>query len=249
MNKIIQLYKMFLFYKGREKREKEETDTDDDDTDAVPDLLSTYIKSLQSKEYDPLPPADLEKYLREYQKTHNLEIKKKIAKSFLRLVSKIAFKYEKQNTIEMMDLIQSGNERLLKCIEAFNPDNEKGTTFYSYVSWSLDRTMVHDLYEEQKKPRCIPLDYTYPSGDSIADLTPSKLVTEEDAERNYMMEQLDKKLRPDQKMVLYHWIYNEKYRSGTAKFKKNRSMTQARFDIIGDQIKNKAEGVGLCPKN
>lgn len=249
MNKIIQLYKMFLFYKGREKREKEETDADDDDKDAVPELLSTYIKSLESKEYDPLPPEDLEKYLREYQKTHNLEIKKKIAKSFLRLVNKIAFKYGQQNTIEMMDLIQSGNERLLKCIEAFDPDNEKGTTFYSYVAWSLDRTMVHDLYEEQKKPKCIPLDYTYPSGDSIADLTPSKLVTEEDAERNYMMEQLDKNLSPDQKMLMYHWMYNEKYRAGTNKLKKNKIMTQSQIDFIGDEIRNVAEEIGLCPKN
>lgn len=78
------------------------------------------------------------------------KIKAKLINSNLRLVINIAKKY-KDNGIPLIDLIQEGNEGLMKGVERFDP--EKGFRLSTYVTWWIKQAIRCHLTESSRTVR------------------------------------------------------------------------------------------------
>ncbi|MCS6905745.1 MAG: RNA polymerase sigma factor RpoD/SigA [Bacteroidia bacterium] len=100
-------------------------------------LFRSYCKEL--KKY-PLLTAEEERELAMQVRKGNKEARNKLINSNLRLVLKIARKYEyaiqcviRIPILSLMDLIQAGNKGLIRAVEKFDP--EQGRRLTTYASW------------------------------------------------------------------------------------------------------------------
>jgi len=78
------------------------------------------------------------------------KIRAKLINSNLRLVVNIAKKY-RDNGIPLIDLIQEGNEGLMKGVERFDP--EKGFRLSTYVTWWIKQAIRCHLTESSRTVR------------------------------------------------------------------------------------------------
>lgn len=99
------------------------------------DSVKTYLKEIGNL---PLLTAEEEKTLaREYHEG-NQESYKKLIEHNLRLVVSIA-KHYRTSEVAFLDLIQDGNEGLIKAAEKFNPD--LGFRFSTYATWWIEQAI------------------------------------------------------------------------------------------------------------
>lgn len=117
------------------------SDVDMGDSFFTDDTLKQYLKEIGKF---PLLSLEEERQLfLEYKKTSDLEIRKKIINSNLRLVVKIARQYNistKGFKIELLDLIQEGNEGLMKAVDRF--DITLGNRFATYAGWWIKSSIL-----------------------------------------------------------------------------------------------------------
>ena len=81
---------------------------------------------------------------KKYLKFHDITARNKLIESNLRLVMKSAMKY-KGRGVDILDLIQEGNEGLIKAAERF--DYRKGYRFTTYASWWVLQGIRHMVME------------------------------------------------------------------------------------------------------
>lgn len=93
----------------------------------------------------------------EYLVTKNHKIREKLINSNLKLVVSIAKHYNhktKLNSVEFLDLIQDGNEGLMKAIEKY--DVSLGYRFSTYASWWIRQVIVRS-FSAVSRPVRIPV--------------------------------------------------------------------------------------------
>ena len=108
------------------------------------DETTTYFNTISKI---PLLTAEEEyKLLREYNKTHNPELREKLINSNLRLVVHIAKKYNKMTGLTIMDLIQYGNIGLMTAIEKYDVNTKyKLSTYATYwIRQAILRGIAND---------------------------------------------------------------------------------------------------------
>jgi len=109
-------------------------------------LLSMYLEELRF----PLLTREEEVELSRRIKAGDRKAFDKLVNHNLKLVVKIANKY-KNKGLPVLDLIQAGNEGLIKAAERF--DGEKGYKFSTYATWWIKQTIVRTLGETSRNIR------------------------------------------------------------------------------------------------
>ncbi len=115
------------------------------------DLLRIYQKDITS-----FVPLDQQEILRLIPKAKKGDqyATDRITNSVLRLVFKIAGEYYRKNTHNSLpDLIQVGNEGVLKAIQKYKA--KKGTRFTSYAAYWI-RAEIFNSLREQRYPMSVP---------------------------------------------------------------------------------------------
>ena len=108
-----------------------------DDSFSGSDSIRDYLKEITKY---PLLTAEEELELTtKYKETHDIEVKKKIVTHNLRLVVNIAKKFVSQNA-ELLDLIQEGNQGLMRAVDSFEP--ELGYKFSTYATWWIKQAVT-----------------------------------------------------------------------------------------------------------
>ncbi len=113
------------------------------------DSVEMYLKEIGKV---PPPTADQEKELAKRIEQGDLEAKKKLIRSNLRLVVSIAKKYiDRSPNLTLLDLIQEGNLGLIRAVEKF--DWRKGFKFSTYATWWIRQAITRSLADEGRTIR------------------------------------------------------------------------------------------------
>jgi RNA polymerase sigma factor (sigma-70 family) len=108
------------------------------------DLLKYYLKDV--KNY-PLLTAQEEKELTKKMREGDNKARSKLIESNLRLVIKIAKKYQGQG-LELVDLIEEGNIGLIKAVDKFEPDIN--CRFSTYATWWIKQAVERAIINQTR---------------------------------------------------------------------------------------------------
>ena len=116
-------------------------------TVAVDDPVRMYLKEIGKV---PLLSAEEEIELAKRMEEGDLEAKKKLSESNLRLVVSIAKRYVGRGML-FLDLIQEGNLGLIKAVEKF--DYRKGYKFSTYATWWIRQAITRAIADQARTIR------------------------------------------------------------------------------------------------
>lgn len=136
---------------ANEETEELVLETKDDFTgyDAKKTLDATHMY-LGEIGYAPLLSAEEEIYYARRVIDGDVEAKKRMIESNLRLVVKIARRYLNRG-LTLLDLIEEGNLGLIRAVEKFDP--EKGFRFSTYGTWWIRQTIERALMNQTRTIR------------------------------------------------------------------------------------------------
>lgn len=122
------------------------------------DPIKAYIDDM--KQYPMLSHDEESELFAEYIKHPSPDIKTRIITGNLRLVFSIAKRYNnllkhRMVGIDLMDLIQAGNQGLIEAVDKFDP--EKGVKFATYAGWWI-RQKITRLISNQSRSLRIPMN-------------------------------------------------------------------------------------------
>lgn len=113
----------------------------------IDDPVKMYLKEIGKI---PLLSADEERILAENMEAGDIEAKKKLAETNLRLVVSIAKRYVGRG-MQFLDLIQEGNMGLMKAVEKFN--FRRGFKFSTYATWWIRQAITRSIADQARTIR------------------------------------------------------------------------------------------------
>ena len=113
----------------------------------IDDPVKMYLKEIGKI---PLLSADEERILAENMEAGDIEAKKKLAETNLRLVVSIAKRYVGRG-MQFLDLIQEGNMGLMKAVEKF--DFRRGFKFSTYATWWIRQAITRAIADQARTIR------------------------------------------------------------------------------------------------
>ena len=113
----------------------------------IDDPVKMYLKEIGKI---PLLSADEERILAENMEAGDIEAKKKLAETNLRLVVSIAKRYVGRG-MQFLDLIQEGNMGLMKAVEKF--DFRRGIKFSTYATWWIRQAITRSIADQARTIR------------------------------------------------------------------------------------------------
>ena len=113
----------------------------------IDDPVKMYLKEIGKI---PLLSADEERILAENMEAGDIEAKKKLAETNLRLVVRIAKRYVGRG-MQFLDLIQEGNMGLMKAVEKF--DFRRGFKFSTYATWWIRQAITRSIADQARTIR------------------------------------------------------------------------------------------------
>ncbi|MCX7771378.1 MAG: RNA polymerase sigma factor RpoD/SigA, partial [Proteobacteria bacterium] len=108
------------------------------------DLLRYYLKDVRKY---PLLKAEEEKELTIKMKNGDTKARTRLIESNLRLVIKIAKKYQGQG-LELIDLIEEGNLGLMKAVDKFEPNMD--CRFSTYATWWIKQAIERAIINQTR---------------------------------------------------------------------------------------------------
>jgi len=111
------------------------------------DATRLYLKEIG---FSPLLTAEEEVMYARRAKKGDMEARKRMIVSNLRLVVKIARRYMNRG-LALLDLIEEGNIGLIKAVEKFDP--ERGFRFSTYATWWIKQTIDRALMNQTRTIR------------------------------------------------------------------------------------------------
>ena len=114
---------------------------------SIDDPVRMYLKEIGKI---PLLMADEEIELAKRMEEGDIEAKKKLAESNLRLVVSVAKKYVGRGML-LLDLIQEGNLGLIKAVDKF--DYRKGYKFSTYATWWIRQAITRAIADQARTIR------------------------------------------------------------------------------------------------
>ena len=113
----------------------------------IDDPVKMYLKEIGKI---PLLSAYEERILAENMEAGDIEAKKKLAETNLRLVVSIAKRYVGRG-MQFLDLIQEGNMGLMKAVEKF--DFRRGFKFSTYATWWIRQAITRSIADQARTIR------------------------------------------------------------------------------------------------
>lgn len=113
-------------------------------------LDATYLYLKQIGEYDLLTPEE-EMELALKSQSGDIEAKKKLINSNLRLVVSVAKKYHKNVGMSFLDIVQEGNIGLMKSVDKYDPST--GYRFSTYATWWIRQTISRAITNQSNTIR------------------------------------------------------------------------------------------------
>ena len=113
----------------------------------IDDPVKMYLKEIGKI---PLLSADEERILAENMEAGDIEAKKKLAETNLRLVVSIAKRYVGRG-MQFLDLLQEGNMGLMKAVEKF--DFRRGFKFSTYATWWIRQAITRSIADQARTIR------------------------------------------------------------------------------------------------
>ena len=210
----------------KESENEEEKESEDSYTSSSQSYYLNLIKQI------PLLTADEEKELGRQIKNGNIEAKKRLAECNLRLVVSIVKHYIGKG-LEFDDLIQCGNEGLLKAVEKF--DSEKGYKFSTYATWWIKQSIFRNLTEQSRTIR-IPANTfnTFTKYDIIYEKLKTTL------KREPSKQELMKAFKVSEKTIVGYYNYRFGVDSYNAPISNDEDAVE-KIDTIGDENCNVEE--------
>ncbi len=118
--------------------------------DSSNDLINRYLKEVRKH---PLLTLEEEKKITERIKKGDKKARNKLIESNLRLVIKIAKKYQNRG-LPLSDLIQEGNFGLIRAVDKFNPGMD--CRFSTYATWWIRQAVERAILNQTRTIR-IPI--------------------------------------------------------------------------------------------
>lgn len=115
----------------------------------VNDPVKMYLKEIGNIPL--LTPEEEREYSRQFLEEGSKYAKNKLIESNLRLVVSIAKRYQNKNTMSFLDLIQEGNNGLIKAVEKF--DYTKGYKFSTYGTWWIKQSITRAISDQARLMR------------------------------------------------------------------------------------------------
>ncbi len=113
------------------------------------DAVKMYLRDIGKI---PLLSLEEERELaRRYREENDLEARAKFIEANLRLVVSVAKKYQNVHNMSFLDLIQEGNEGLMKAVEKF--DYNKGFKFSTYGTWWIRQSITRAISDQARQIR------------------------------------------------------------------------------------------------
>jgi len=152
--------------------------------------LQIYLDAL--KHFKNIPKQQELELVRQYHKTKDKKLLKRIVEANLRFVVKVAHKYANEH-VDIKDLISEGNIGLLIAVEKFNPNRD--VKFLSYAVWWIRQTIIKYLYDSGRLVR-FPIN-------RISKINKINKLCEESLQKfqNIDIEYISKKLKISQKQL------------------------------------------------
>lgn len=113
----------------------------------IDDPVKMYLKEIGKIQ---LLSAEEERVLAEKMEDGNINAKKKLAETNLRLVVSIAKRYVGRG-MQFLDLIQEGNMGLMKAVEKF--DFRRGFKFSTYATWWIRQAITRSIADQARTIR------------------------------------------------------------------------------------------------
>jgi len=132
--------------KSKEEKEYEDSEdflTDEEEVD-LKDPIKMYLKEIGKI---PLLTFEEEIELAKRIEKSDVEAKKKLIESNLRLVVSIAKKYTGRS-LSFLDLVQEGNVGLIRAVEKY--DYRRGFRFSTYASWWIRQAVTRALADQSR---------------------------------------------------------------------------------------------------
>lgn len=172
-------------------------------------LLDQYLAEL--KKIRLLEPAEEQSLWQRYKQEGDLECRRHIIEHYQPLVFKMASTW-RMSEPAMMDIIQEGTVGLIEAVENF--DYSRGVAFSLYASHRIKGRMLNYMMREGKHENvCMAQpehmdEYVAALGQSLAD---SNLPVAEQAEHNYLVEQVKNAMRrlPKKEQLVLNGVYLE----------------------------------------
>lgn len=115
----------------------------------VNDPVKMYLKEIGNI---PLLSSDEERELsRQWIEEKSEYAREKLINSNLRLVVSIAKRYQNKHNMPLLDLIQEGNEGLMKAVDKF--DYTKGFKFSTYGTWWIKQSITRAISDQARLMR------------------------------------------------------------------------------------------------
>ncbi len=131
----------------REEEKKAKTTADEDDGLKYDDSVKIYLKEIGSI---PLLTVEEEIALAKRIERHDKEAMAKLIQANLRLVVSVAKKYTKRG-LHFLDLIQEGNQGLIRAVEKFK--YKKGFKFSTYAIWWIRQAITRAIADQARTIR------------------------------------------------------------------------------------------------
>jgi len=133
--------------KFSEEEKKAQSQPDEDDGLRYDDSVKIYLKEIGSI---PLLTVEEEIALAKRIEKHDKEAMAKLIQANLRLVVSVAKKYTKRG-LHFLDLIQEGNQGLIRAVEKFK--YKKGFKFSTYAIWWIRQAITRAIADQARTIR------------------------------------------------------------------------------------------------
>lgn len=119
-------------------------------TDRTDSLLDAYLKDINK--YKILEASEINELIKKAQ-SGDIKARNKVINANLRFVVSIAKQFQRRG-LPLMDIIEAGNEGMIKAVDRFN--TERGVTFLAYAVWWIKQSIYSNIYWYSKEIR-LPL--------------------------------------------------------------------------------------------